>query len=75
MGGEQFNTPYLLVDGVYPNHRRLIKSIPNPGTEGEKQFTGFHVYARKDVERCFGMLKKRFSCLSVPFRLHYQLDI
>ncbi|GJX79415.1 ALP1-like protein [Tanacetum coccineum] len=52
---------YYLIDGIYLQWSVLIKSIRNPGVNDHKQilYKTKHEIARKDVERAFGVLKKK----------------
>lgn len=53
---------YYLADGIYPEYSVIVKSIRNPGTHDEKRqlYKRMHEAARKDVERAFGVLKRKF---------------
>ncbi|GKF61538.1 ALP1-like protein [Tanacetum coccineum] len=52
---------YYLTDGIYLQWYVLIKSIKNPGTDDHKRilYKTKREAARKDVERAFGVLKKK----------------
>ncbi|GJR97443.1 ALP1-like protein [Tanacetum coccineum] len=54
---------YYLTDGIYPEWAVLIKSISQPGSNDVKRiiYKQEHEAARKDVERAFGMLKKKMG--------------
>jgi hypothetical protein len=57
----QYKRGYYLTDGIYPQWSVLIKSISNPPTDDHKRqlYKRKHEAARKDVERAFGVLKKK----------------
>ncbi|GKB43265.1 ALP1-like protein [Tanacetum coccineum] len=59
---------YYLTDGIYPEWSVLIKSIKNPGVNDHKRilYKMKHEAARKDVERAFGVLKKKYKLIKHP---------
>ncbi|GJW18463.1 ALP1-like protein [Tanacetum coccineum] len=61
---------YYLTDGIYPQWSVLIKSIKNPGTNDHKRisYKTKHEAARKDVERAFSVLKKKWKLIIHPAR-------
>ncbi|GKD51912.1 ALP1-like protein, partial [Tanacetum coccineum] len=61
---------YYLTDGIYPQWSVLIKSIKNSGTNDHKRilYKTKHEAARKDVERAFGVLKKKWKLIKHPAR-------
>ena len=63
LGGETFTQPYILVDGIYPRWKLFARTIANARGE-EEHYRRWQEAVRKDVERCFGILKKVFECLS-----------
>ena len=54
----------LLGDSGYAQSEYLFTPILNPQSEGERRYTNAHVKTRICVERCFGVWKRRFPCLS-----------
>nr|GEX25412.1 protein ALP1-like [Tanacetum cinerariifolium] len=52
---------YYLIDMIYPQCSALMKSIKNLGANDHKRilYKTKHEVARKDVERAFGVLKKK----------------
>ncbi|GJS74595.1 WAT1-related protein isoform X1 [Tanacetum coccineum] len=54
---------YYLTDGIYPEWVVLMKSISQPGSNDVKRirYKQAHEAARKDVERAFGVLKKKWA--------------
>nr|GEZ74304.1 hypothetical protein [Tanacetum cinerariifolium] len=52
---------YYLIDGIYPEWVVLMKSISQAGSNDVKRIRYKHAHeaARKDVERAFGVLKKK----------------
>ncbi|GKD75395.1 serine/threonine-protein kinase STY17-like protein [Tanacetum coccineum] len=61
---------YYLVDGIYPELVPLVKTIPEPADEDHKRifYKQKQESARKDVERAFGVLKKKWAILVNPTR-------
>jgi hypothetical protein len=57
-------TAYFLTDGIYPEQAFLVKAYKQPFTKQEKSFTKAQEAARKDVERAFGILQRRFQTLT-----------
>ncbi|KAK0147965.1 putative nuclease HARBI1 [Merluccius polli] len=57
----------LLGDRGYPLRRYLITPVQRPATHAEAQFNERHKNTRC-IERTFGVLKSRFSCLSFGLR-------
>ncbi|XP_066369387.1 uncharacterized protein [Miscanthus floridulus] len=66
----QYNTGYFLADGIYPEWAVFVKSIRLPITEKEKLYAQEQEGARKDIERAFGVLQRRFCILKRPARLY-----
>ncbi|XP_076939239.1 uncharacterized protein LOC143607825 [Bidens hawaiensis] len=50
---------YYLVDGIYPEWATLVHSFTCPTDEKRQYFKKKHESARKDIEKAFGVLKKR----------------
>ncbi|GKA07868.1 putative nuclease HARBI1 isoform X2 [Tanacetum coccineum] len=52
---------YYLTDGIYQEWVVLMKSISQPGSNDVKRirYKQAHEAARKDVDRAFGVLKKK----------------
>nr|GEW25843.1 hypothetical protein [Tanacetum cinerariifolium] len=61
---------YYLVDGIYLELVTLVKTIPEPSDDDHKQIRYMQIQelARKDVERAFGVLKKKWAILANPAR-------
>nr|GEU86938.1 protein ALP1-like isoform X1 [Tanacetum cinerariifolium] len=59
--GVTYPSGYYLVDGIYPELAPLVKTIPEPGDDDHKRilYKQKQESARKDVERAFGVLKKK----------------
>ncbi|KAJ9545363.1 hypothetical protein OSB04_025070 [Centaurea solstitialis] len=59
---------YYLGDGIYPKWATLVKSFSYPEDAKRMKFKKAEEAARKDVERAFGVLQKRWSILVQPAR-------
>ncbi|KAI3700667.1 hypothetical protein L2E82_45304 [Cichorium intybus] len=64
--GIEYRYGYYLVDGIYPEHSVLVKTLTCPSDPQRKRFKRAQERARKDIERAFGVLKKRFHIISKP---------
>ncbi|XP_002449057.2 putative nuclease HARBI1 [Sorghum bicolor] len=70
VNGNQHNIGYFLADGIYPEWAVFVKSIRLPITEKEKLYAQEQEGARKDIERAFGVLQRRWCILKRPARLY-----
>jgi hypothetical protein len=75
VNGSTRHRPYVLTDGIYPSWACFMKAMSNPMDEMEQLFAWKVAAVRKDIERSFGILRKRFSFLKQPCRLWYVEDI
>ncbi|GKC43845.1 ALP1-like protein [Tanacetum coccineum] len=68
--GVTYPSGYYLVDKIYPELAPLVKTIPEPADDDHKRilFKQKQESARKDVERAFGVLKKKWAILANPAR-------
>ncbi|GKD83251.1 ALP1-like protein [Tanacetum coccineum] len=59
---------YYLTGRIYPEWAVLMKSISQPGSNDVKRirYKEAHEAARKDVERAFGVLKKKWAIVRTP---------
>jgi hypothetical protein len=69
LNGIDYKGSYLLADGIYPDSKLFVKTLHNPQSAKLKHFAARQEGVRKDVERCFGVLKSRFAILNIPSRL------
>ena len=60
---------YYLADGIYPEWAAFVKTINRPHTAKAKLYAQRQEAARKDVERAFGVLQKRWAIIRHPARL------
>ena len=68
INGTTRTLPYYLVDGIYPRYAFLVSPHPMPLTDEAKTFNRLQEAIRKDVERLFGVLTKRFHIALHPGR-------
>ncbi|GJV29874.1 ALP1-like protein [Tanacetum coccineum] len=68
--GVTYRSGYYLVDGIYPELAPLVKTIPELANDDHKRilFKQKQESARKDVERAFGVLKKKWAIPANPTR-------
>ena len=75
INGETFSMLYYLVDLIYPKLARFLRAISVPRILMDRNFTSQHDGWRKDIERAFGVIEKKFHCLTHPIQLFYMDDI
>nr|XP_043615960.1 uncharacterized protein LOC122587861 [Erigeron canadensis] len=63
VNGTEYKYPYFLMDGIYPRYAMFVKTIPHPTGEKMIRFARAQEAARKDVERAFGIIKKKWKIL------------
>ncbi|XP_047952936.1 uncharacterized protein LOC125198669 [Salvia hispanica] len=73
--GNVHNMGYYLADGIYPQWPVFLKTIRCPLGDRRRYFARAQEFARKDVERAFGVLQSRFALVKGPTRFFYQGDI
>ena len=68
VNGNEYDKPYYLVDGIYPDWATLVKTVRNPNTKKTKRFATMQEATRKDVEQRFGVLQARWAIVRHPAR-------
>ena len=66
VNGVLYNRYYLLADGIYPPWSCFVQTIHEPDSEKQSYYAQQQESARKDVERCFGVLQARFHIIQNP---------
>lgn len=66
----EFGDSFLLGDSGYPCKNYLLTPILNPSTAAENRYNTAHIATRNTIERCFGVVKRRFPCLAQSLRIH-----
>ncbi|XP_021994275.1 uncharacterized protein LOC110890916 [Helianthus annuus] len=72
VSGFEYRRGYYLADGIYPSWSTIVKTIPYPEDEKRKKFAKRQEAARKDIERAFGVLQKKWAVLEQPARAFTQ---
>ncbi|KAK4884252.1 hypothetical protein RN001_000523 [Aquatica leii] len=60
----------LIGDNGYFNTNYLLTPLLQPITPGQQLYNESHIRSRNCIERCFGVLKRRFPILAYGCRLH-----
>ncbi|RZC41630.1 DDE Tnp 4 and/or Plant tran domain containing protein [Asbolus verrucosus] len=68
-----YNNGVLIGDGGYPYKPYLLTPILNPSNASEEAYNQAHILTRNSIERCFGVLKRRFPCLQIDLRVNLAL--
>jgi Plant transposon protein len=63
IGEYSFSRFWILVDGIYPEISRFVKTHPAPLTRDEHIFAKWQEAAQKDIERAFCVLQRKFNIL------------
>ena len=66
VNGHTYNMGYYLADGIYPDWPAFVKTIRNPYDVRTQHFATIQESARKDIERAFGVLQKRWGVVRGP---------
>ncbi|KAK1631439.1 hypothetical protein QYE76_005754 [Lolium multiflorum] len=64
----EYDKPYYLANGIYPDWATLVKTVRNPNSEKTRRFAKMQEACRKDVERGFGVLQARWAIVRHPAR-------
>jgi hypothetical protein len=67
IGGEQFEQLWMLVDGIYPQLSRFVKTISVPLGVVEALYSLWQEAKHKGIELFFGVFKKKFNVSSMQF--------
>ena len=68
VNGHRYPYYYLLADGIYPKWTIFVQTIHDPQREKRQYYAKMQEAARKDVERCFGVLQSRWGIIQNPSR-------
>ena len=71
--GKTFQRLWCLVDGIYPPIGRFVKTIPVAVGRVMQLFVEWQESARKDSERAFGILVRKFQLLARPIE-HWNIE-
>lgn len=75
IGNKTINKLFVLVDGIYPDLSRFVKTVDEAIGRRFKRFAGWQESARKDIERAFGVIQRKFHVLVKPMELWHTRDI
>ena len=64
-----------MVDGIYPELSRFVKTIEEPFDRKTSAFAKWQEATRKGVERAFGVLQRKFHVLVRKIEMWYIGDI
>ena len=65
----------LVGDAGYPCLPFLMTSVARPLTQNQRRYNRAHILTRNVIERVFGVLKRRFSCLYFGLRLKMETSL
>jgi Plant transposon protein len=63
-----FKQLFVLADGIYPDMSRLVKTLGAPIGKEQTRYAAWQESARKDIERAFGILQRKFNYHVWPFK-------
>jgi Plant transposon protein len=66
---------FFLVDGIYPELSRFVKPFGEPVGRRQTKYTNWQEAARKDIERTFGVLQRKFHILVKAIELWFKSEI
>jgi len=66
---------WFLVDGIYPELARFVKTISEPMSPQSRTFAKWQESSRKSIERAFGVLQRKFQILVRKIEQWYVEDI
>lgn len=64
----EFTNSFLLADSAYQQKKFILTPFLHPQNIAEERYNRAHIRTRNCIERCFGVLKRRFPGLSMGFR-------
>ncbi|KAJ9548945.1 hypothetical protein OSB04_021488 [Centaurea solstitialis] len=68
VNGATYRHEYYLGDGIYHEWATFVKAFSYPEDDKRIKFKGAQEAARKDIERAFGILRKRWNIIKQPSR-------
>nr|GEV38791.1 nucleotide-binding, alpha-beta plait [Tanacetum cinerariifolium] len=71
VNGVEFEKGYYLADGIYPQWATFVKSFTVANDAKHAYFKKRQEGARKDVERAFGVLQRRWGTIQQPARQYH----
>jgi len=75
INGKEFNNLWIMVDGIYPELSRFVKTVSVPLNNDHKKYSKWQESSRKSVERAFGILQRKFMIVARPVELFFVHEI
>jgi hypothetical protein len=72
---QEFTKLFVLVDGIYPELARFVKPLSEPVGPNKVAYSKWQESSRKDIERTFGVLQRKFHILVKHMELWYREEI
>ena len=73
--GKVFHQLWLMADGIYPDLSRFVKSFDEPMGVANKRYATWQEASRKDIERAFGVMQRKFHILVRDFEYWFVQEI
>jgi hypothetical protein len=73
--GKVFHQLWLMADGIYPDLSRFVKSFDEPIGLANKRYAAWQEGSRKDIERAFGVMQRKFHILVRDFEYWFVQEI
>jgi hypothetical protein len=64
-----------MADGIYPDLSRFVKSFDEPMGVSKKRYATWQEASRKDIERAFGVMQRKFHILVRDFEYWFVQEI
>jgi hypothetical protein len=75
VANKEFNHLWLTTDGIYPELACFVKTVQEPINDKAKGYSRWQEATRKDIERAFGVVQRKFQILIRKFEQWYVNDI
>ncbi|KAI4455382.1 hypothetical protein MML48_9g00012114 [Holotrichia oblita] len=66
---QEYENCILLGDSAYPCRNYLMTPVAHPRNVAENNYNNAQIHTRNCIERCFGVLKRRFPALALGMRI------
>jgi Plant transposon protein len=75
INGQDFTKLFVLVDGIYPELARFAKPLAEPVGAHQHAYSSWQESSRKDIERTFGVIQRKFHITVKHMEQWYREDI